>query len=187
MKNMLVALGVCVLVMGMGCRDSQPAKPEAKTEAAKPAAAEAASKAEAPAAKAPAGADKKAKSSPLLKAGKGVDVERKILYIGALNDESGPAAAIGKPYALGKRLLVDQINSGPTGLLPDGWRIELLEKDHKYNPQKAVQAYKEIKDKILFVACSTTRHCSCSKQRLVPVQKQGIVLVGHTNSTLIRH
>ncbi len=36
---------------------------------------------------------------------RGVDVEKKIIRIGALNDESGPAAAIGKPYALGKRIL----------------------------------------------------------------------------------
>ena len=63
----------------------------------------------------------------------GVDLERKLLRIGALNDESGPVAAIGRPYALGKRLLAAEINAGDSGLLPDGWTVELVERDHGYN------------------------------------------------------
>lgn len=84
----------------------------------------------------------------------GVDAQNKIVRIGALNDESGPAAAIGKPYALGKRLLAMNVNGGNSGLLPDGWKIELVEKDHGYNPQHAVQAYNEIKDQVLFIGTS---------------------------------
>ncbi len=84
----------------------------------------------------------------------GVDGDNKVIRVGALNDESGPAAAIGKPYAIGKRVLVAQVNAGGSGLLPEGWRIEMVEKDHAYNPQQSVQAYKEIKDDILFLATS---------------------------------
>lgn len=84
----------------------------------------------------------------------GVDAERKILRIGLLNDESGPAASLGKPYAAGKRLLAAQINAGGSGILPEGWQLELIERDHQYNPQKSVQAYQEIRNDILFVGIS---------------------------------
>jgi ABC-type branched-subunit amino acid transport system substrate-binding protein len=86
--------------------------------------------------------------------GKGVDADKKVITIGALNDESGPAAAIGKPYAIGKRVLVDLVNGRGTGYIPEGWTLTLEERDHGYNPQKSVQAYKEIKDKVLFIATS---------------------------------
>ncbi len=84
----------------------------------------------------------------------GVDLVNKVLTIGALNDESGPAAVIGKPYALGKRLLVAEINAGGSGLLPEGWTVKLIERDHGYNPQRSVQALNEIRDDILFLATS---------------------------------
>jgi len=77
-----------------------------------------------------------------------------VLKIGTLNDESGPAAAIGKPYALGKRVLAAQVNAGGSGILPDGWTVELIEKDHGYNPQASVQAFKELKGDVLFVGTS---------------------------------
>ena len=89
-----------------------------------------------------------------LKADKGVDLKAKTIRIGALNDESGPAAVIGKPYAAGKRLLAAQINAGNSGLLPEGWSIELVERDHGYNPQKSTQAFKEISENVLFVGTS---------------------------------
>ena len=89
-----------------------------------------------------------------LQADFGVDTAAKTLRLGVLNDESGPAAAIGKPYAIGKRVLAAQVNAGGSGLLPEGWKIELIERDHGYNPQQSVQAYKEIKDEILFLATS---------------------------------
>jgi ABC-type branched-subunit amino acid transport system substrate-binding protein len=89
-----------------------------------------------------------------LKADKGVDVATKTIKIGTLNDESGPAAVIGKPFAAGKRLLATQINAGGSGLLPEGWTVELVERDHAYNPQKSTQAFKEIADEVLFVGTS---------------------------------
>lgn len=91
---------------------------------------------------------------PGLKTDKGVDAGKKVAKIGLLNDESGPAAAIGKPYAIGKRLLAAQINAGGSGLLPEGWTIELVEKDHQYNPQQSVQHYNAIKNDVLVIGHS---------------------------------
>ena len=90
----------------------------------------------------------------VLQAGKGVDLENKVISVGTLNDESGPAAAIGKPFAVGKRVLAARVNAGGSGVLPDGWTVALVEKDHAYNPQQSVQAYDEIRDQILFVGTS---------------------------------
>ncbi|MCY1022348.1 ABC transporter substrate-binding protein [Pyxidicoccus sp. MSG2] len=89
-----------------------------------------------------------------IKTDKGVDLEKKVVYVGALNDESGPGAAIGKPFAAGKRLLARQVNAGNSGLLPEGWKLELVEKDHAYNPQNSVQAYSDIHDRVLFLGTS---------------------------------
>ncbi|MDP6539605.1 MAG: ABC transporter substrate-binding protein [Planctomycetota bacterium] len=86
--------------------------------------------------------------------GPGVEPGSKVLSIGCLNDVSGPGAAIGVPYALGKRVLAAQINAGGSGLLPEGWKVELVERDHGYNPQNAVQAYREIRDEVLFLGHS---------------------------------
>lgn len=84
----------------------------------------------------------------------GVDLEGKVLRIGALNDESGPAAVVGIPYAIGKRLLAKHVNAGDSGLLPAGWTLELVERDHGYNPQRSVQLFNEIRDEVLFIGTS---------------------------------
>jgi ABC-type branched-subunit amino acid transport system substrate-binding protein len=84
----------------------------------------------------------------------GVDAVKKVIRIGALNDESGPGAGIGKPYALGKRMLVRAIAGGDVKLLPPGWTVELVERDHAYNPQQSVQHFNAIKDQVLFFAHS---------------------------------
>ena len=84
----------------------------------------------------------------------GVDMEKKIAKVGTLNDESGPGAAIGKPFAVGKRILAASVNAGGSGLLPDGWTLEMVEKDHGYNPQQSVQSYNEIKDDVLYIGTS---------------------------------
>ena len=85
---------------------------------------------------------------------RGVDFARKVIRVGALNDESGPAAAIGKPYAIGKRILAAQVNAGGSGILPEGWTVELIERDHGYDPGRSEQAYKEIKNRVYFVGTS---------------------------------
>ncbi|TVP65001.1 MAG: hypothetical protein EA340_13085 [Nitriliruptor sp.] len=82
----------------------------------------------------------------------GVDVENQILTIGALDDTSGPASTIGVPFALGKRVAVEQVNAGDLDLLPEGWTIELLERDHGYNPQQSVAEFNALKDDVLYFA-----------------------------------
>ncbi len=82
--------------------------------------------------------------------GPGVDLQNKVLYVGALNDESGPAAAFGRPFALGNRITVHQINTGQSDLLPEGWRVRLVERDHGYNPQRAIDAFEETRQRVLF-------------------------------------
>lgn len=84
----------------------------------------------------------------------GVDTTAKTVKIGALNDESGPAKQIGVAFANGKRLMVKAVNAGAVKALPEGWKLELVEKDHGYNPQQSVQLYKELRDQVLFVATS---------------------------------
>ena len=84
----------------------------------------------------------------------GIDVQKKVITVGMLNDESGPVAAIGRPYAAGKRLLQRQVNAGGSGLLPDGWTLQFVERDHGYNPQRSVQLFNEIRDQVLFIGTS---------------------------------
>src|SRR5689334_5615246 len=92
--------------------------------------------------------------APAAGATPGIDMDKKIVRIGALNDESGPGAGIGKPYAAGKRLLVRAIADHAVKILPEGWSVQLIEKDHAYNPQQSVQLYNAIKDDVLFIATS---------------------------------
>ncbi len=121
--------GLCLMVvmgLALGCQPEGPAAP----------------------------AKEKAAEAPAAATLRGVDMEKKVIRIGMLNDESGPAATIGKPFAIGKRILAAQVNAGASGFLPEGWTVELLEKDHGYNPGKAEAAYKEIKDQVLFIGTS---------------------------------
>ncbi len=99
-------------------------------------------------------ATKAAATIPGVKTDKGVDVATKTIRIGILNAESGPVAVIGKPFGAGKQILADQINAGQSDLLPKGWKVELIRKDHGYNPAKAQQGFDAIKNDVLFVGLS---------------------------------
>jgi len=107
-----------------------------------------------PSAAPPSSAEAPKPALPAIEVDKGVDLEHKTVKLGVLNDESGPAQTIGKPEAVGLRVLAAQIDAGGSGLLPEGWKVELVERDHGYNPQKSVQAYIEIKDDVLMIAHS---------------------------------
>ncbi len=135
MKRIVLA---CAALSLVACEAKKP--DAAKTPAGKPAKG---------AKKAPAKA-----AAPAIKTDKGVDLAKKIVRLGALNDESGPAAIIGKPYAIGKRLLAAEVNTGKSGILPAGWKVELIEKDHGYNPAKSQQVYQAIKDQVLTIVTS---------------------------------
>lgn len=131
-----VGVSIVSVLAASGCdQKKEPAKVEEKAAAVKP-------------------AEPVAPAAPALKTDKGVDVEAKTIKIGALNDESGPAAAIGVPYALGKRILAEEVNAGGSGLLPEGWKVQLVEKDHGYDPAKSQEAFESIKNDVLYFATS---------------------------------
>jgi ABC-type branched-subunit amino acid transport system substrate-binding protein len=81
----------------------------------------------------------------------GVDLDEQVLTIATLDDLSGPAAAVGVPYALGKDILVEQVNAGELDILPEGWTVELIQRDIAYNPQESVQAFNEVEDEVLTI------------------------------------
>ncbi|HUR40054.1 MAG TPA: ABC transporter substrate-binding protein [Verrucomicrobiae bacterium] len=84
----------------------------------------------------------------------GIDAARRQISIGLLNDESGPVASIGRPWAVGKRILARQINAGGSGLLPAGWSVALVERDHAYDVERAAQQFDELRDQVLFLGHS---------------------------------
>jgi ABC-type branched-subunit amino acid transport system substrate-binding protein len=95
---------------------------------------------------------KKGEAAPAtLKTGKGVNAKGKTITIATLNALSGPAAMIGKPFGVGKQVLIKQANDPASKLLPKGWKIEMIEKDHGYNPAKSQQTFQAIKDQVLFI------------------------------------
>ena len=123
------------------------------------------------------------KKAPSIKTDKGVDLAKKTITIGILNDQSGPAATIGKAFGAGKRILAAQVNSGKSKLLPDGWTIKLVEKDHAYNPSKSQQAFDAVKNDVLFVGLSFGTHTTLP---LVPfLQKEQIVSYPASLSSLM--
>jgi ABC-type branched-subunit amino acid transport system substrate-binding protein len=124
-----IAALLCAGVAITGCKDEKKGDDKAKAE----------------------GAAEKTEE-PEFKADKGVDVEEKTIHVGALNDMSGPAAAIGKPFAVGKQLMAARANNGE--LLPEGWKVELHEEDTAYNQSKAVTSYKKISDDVLYIGTS---------------------------------
>ena len=84
----------------------------------------------------------------------GIDLEHKTIAVGVLVDGSGPVASIGRPWLAGLRVLAREVNAGGSGYLPEGWKVELIERDHGYDPNRSVQAFSEIRDRVLFVATS---------------------------------
>lgn len=90
-------------------------------------------------------AGKGGKSAP------GVDPAAKTIAVGFLYDQSGPVAAIGRPYADGLRLAYAEANAEG---LPEGWTLKTVERDHGYNPQRSVQMFNEIRDQVLFIGSS---------------------------------
>jgi ABC-type branched-subunit amino acid transport system substrate-binding protein len=85
---------------------------------------------------------------------RGVDLENKVVRIGLINDLSGPAAVIGRPMQVGYEVLYKQVNAGGSGILPEGWTVDWVTRDHGYNPQQSVQMYNEIHDDVFLLGLS---------------------------------
>lgn len=84
----------------------------------------------------------------------GVDLENRVVRVGIINDLSGPAATIGREIQTGLETLYNQINAGGSGLLPEGWTVEWVTRDHGYNPQQSVQMYNEISEDVFYLGLS---------------------------------
>jgi ABC-type branched-subunit amino acid transport system substrate-binding protein len=109
-----------------------------------------------------------------LQADYGVHLENKTVFMGALNDESGGPGSAGTDFANGKRVLARWIASGTSKLLPEGWKLELVERDHSGDAAKAAKAYNEIKDQVL---CFATAYGDASTSTLLRMLKEDDVLI----------
>lgn len=74
---------------------------------------------------------------------------------GALLDTSGPWGISGRQWSDGLRLLQADVNDG--GILPEPWQLDVVIRDHSYNPMNAVTAYgRDHADVLWFMAVQGT-------------------------------
>lgn len=87
-----------------------------------------------------------------IKAGPGVDLNKKTITLGIISPFSGPVAdPVGKPLARGVEVFFKSVNA-QGGI--DGFQVNLVEKDSQYDPQIQVQMYNQIHNQILMIADS---------------------------------
>ncbi len=85
-----------------------------------------------------------------LKTDVGVDTGTKTINLGIITPLSGPVAdPIGKPLTRGIEVFFDDINDNG-GI--NGYKINLIEKDSKYDPQEQVVQYNAIHNQVLMIA-----------------------------------
>jgi ABC-type branched-subunit amino acid transport system substrate-binding protein len=107
-----------------------------------------------------------------LKTGPGVDTAKKTITLGVLSPLSGPVAAIGAPLTAGQETYFKGVNASG-GI--DGWKVQLLKRDSKYDPQTQVQQFNGIKDKVAFLAQSLG---SPTTKAIQPMADQMKMLIG---------
>jgi ABC-type branched-subunit amino acid transport system substrate-binding protein len=86
-----------------------------------------------------------------LKVGPGVDAKAKTISLGVLSPLSGAVAVIGDPLTAGQQTYFKSLNASG-GI--DGWKVKLVERDTKYDPQTEVQAFNQISGQVAFLAQS---------------------------------
>ncbi|HEX6543514.1 MAG TPA: ABC transporter substrate-binding protein [Ktedonobacterales bacterium] len=107
-----------------------------------------------------------------IKAGPGVDLNKKVINLGVLTPLSGPVAApIGIPITKGIETYFKAVNDSG-GI--DGFKINLVEKDSKYDPQTQVQMYSQIHNDVLMLAESLG---SPTTQAIVSLSERDKMLV----------
>ena len=107
-----------------------------------------------------------------IKAGPGVDTAKKVINLGILTPLSGPVAApIGIPLTKGIETYFKAVNASG-GI--DGYTINLVEKDSKYDPQTQVQMYNQIHNQVLMLAESLG---SPTTQAIVSLSERDKMLV----------
>jgi ABC-type branched-subunit amino acid transport system substrate-binding protein len=107
-----------------------------------------------------------------IKFGPGVDAKTKTISLGVLSPLSGPVAVIGKPLTAGQEAYFKSVNASG-GI--DGWKVNLIERDSKYDPQTEVQAFNQIADQVAFIAQSLG---SPTTKAIQPTADQQKMLVG---------
>lgn len=90
-------------------------------------------------------------SSGGMKTGTGVDAKTKTISLGVLSPLSGPVQVIGGPLTAGQQTYFSALNA-KGGI--DGWKVKLVERDTKYDPQTQVQEFNQISGQIAFLAQS---------------------------------
>lgn len=86
-----------------------------------------------------------------IKVGPGVDAKTKTIDAGVLSPLSGPVALIGQPLTAGQATYFDYVNAHG-GI--DGWKVHLIERDTKYDPQTEVEDFNQISGQVAFIAQS---------------------------------
>jgi ABC-type branched-subunit amino acid transport system substrate-binding protein len=103
-----------------------------------------------------------------IQTGPGVDTATKTISLGVLSPLSGQVAAIGKPLTAGQETYFDAVNAAG-GI--DGWKVKLIKRDTKYDPQTEVQEYNSIAGDVAFIAQSLGSPTTKAIQSLADQQK----------------
>lgn len=107
----------------------------------------------------------------------------KTVNLGILTALSGPVAdPIGKPLTRGIEVFFDSINA-QGGI--DGYRVQLVEKDTQYDPQREVVAYNEIHNQVLMIAESLGTEPSVALEHLA-VFDHTLISAATLSSSLVR-
>jgi ABC-type branched-subunit amino acid transport system substrate-binding protein len=107
-----------------------------------------------------------------LQTGPGVDAKTKTVTLGVLSPLSGPVAAIGAPLTAGEETYFKAVNASG-GI--DGWKVKLVKRDSKYDPQTQVQQFNSIAGKVAFMAQSLG---SPTTKAIQPLADQQKMLIG---------
>ena len=116
--------------------------------------------------------DETAAGGGAVKTGPGVDAKAKTISLGVLSPLSGPVAAIGKPLTAGQETYFRAVNAAG-GI--DGWKVKLVQRDTKYDPQTQVQAFNRIAGDVAFIAQSLG---SPTTKAIQPLAHQQNMLIG---------
>jgi ABC-type branched-subunit amino acid transport system substrate-binding protein len=107
-----------------------------------------------------------------LKTGPGVNASTKTITLGVLSPLSGPVAVIGKPLTAGQQAYFKSVNASG-GI--NGWKVNLVMRDSKYDPQTEVQDFNQISNQVAFIAQSLG---SPTTKAIQPMADQEKMLVG---------
>ncbi|GGX07364.1 ABC transporter substrate-binding protein [Streptomyces chryseus] len=115
-----------------------------------------------------------------IKTGQGVT--DKTIKLGVLTDMTGVYASLGKSVTQAQQLYVKQVNAGG-GIC--GRKVELVVRDHGYDPQKAVSGYTELSPQVLgFAQFIGSPFVAAVKQR-VDGQDKGLVIPQAWSASLL--